>query len=227
MPRIPRMPSQSQMRSQMRSAANRAERQYKAEVQKAARKFESDVQSAVRRSERESRNQVRLAANSQPRRTLSYTTTEQTSIDRWLEAAEDGRQQPAPNDLFLSHAWPDRSSSAKELYNELTDFGLAVWFSEVELKLGVSLARQLDKALANCKAGLVLVTPAFLTAVETGTWAEKELGVLLNSERVIPVLHDLTFEDVRRVSPFLAERAGLSTQENTFREIAEKIAANF
>jgi hypothetical protein len=222
MVRDPRMPSQSQIRSQVRSAQRKAERDLNSIVTRETRKFEATARSEIQRAERRSRSQVRSAANSQPRQTLTYSVSEATALDSWTEAAEEA----LPNDIFLSHAWPDRAKAASDLYNELRDFGLAVWFSEVELQLGVSLARQLDRALANCKAGLVLVTPAFLTAVQTGSWAERELGVLLGSERVIPVLHDVDFDDVRRVSPFLADRNGLTTAESSFREVAEKIAAN-
>lgn len=150
-------------------------------------------------------------------------TVQQRTLSDWADAV--GSEAGLPNNLFLSHAWADRQASAKLLYDELTRYGLRVWFSEVELKLGVSLGRQIDKALANCSAGLVLVTPAFLTAVESGTWAERELGVLLSSDRVIPVLHEVTFEELKRVSPVLADKSGLSTAEDDMKSIAEKVAA--
>jgi hypothetical protein len=144
-------------------------------------------------------------------------------LTSWADAVQDDAD--LPNDLFLSHAWADRQASAQQLYEELEKFGLKVWFSEVELTYGQSLGRQIDRALANCTAGLILVTPAFLTAVETGTWAERELGVLIGSDRVIPVLHEVTFEQLKRVSPMLADRAGFSTAEENLSAIAEKIAA--
>ena len=182
------------------------------EIQKVTRKLESDLN-----------RQVRAANRNQASSIPTITTREQTVLDHWSNVAIDDR----PADLFLSHAYADREHAAKTLYEGLLEVGLSVWFSETALRLGVSLGRQIDKALANCSAGLVLVTPAFLTAVESGSWAETELGVLIGSERVIPVLHEVSFEDLKAVSPILAGRTGLSTKEDSFETIANKIAANF
>lgn len=38
-------------------------------------------------------------------------------------------------DLFLCHAWDDRKGTAKELYDQLTEKGISVWFSEKDLPL--------------------------------------------------------------------------------------------
>ena len=47
----PRMPSQSQIRSQMRAAQRKAEQQIKSEVRKAERQFERDLNAAQRKAE--------------------------------------------------------------------------------------------------------------------------------------------------------------------------------
>ncbi|MEA2183749.1 MAG: hypothetical protein QOF69_2934, partial [Solirubrobacteraceae bacterium] len=54
--------------------------------------------------------------------------------------------------------------------------------------------------------------------------ADKELSVLLATDRVIPVAHDTTFEALRDVSPMLASRSGLSTAESSLVDVAAKIA---
>jgi hypothetical protein len=127
-------------------------------------------------------------------------------------------------DVFLSHASAD-SETAAALHGALNDCGLEVWVDFAKLRLGYSLARQIDQGIARCSVGLILVTPTFLTGRH---WTEKELGALLTSrKRVIPILHDVSFEDLGNFSPFLADLAGLSTAHHSVEEIAEQIAGIF
>jgi hypothetical protein len=50
------------------------------------------------------------------------------------------------------------------------------------------------------------------------------LGALLATQRVIPVVHDVGYDDLRAESPLLAARAGLSTDGSSLGEVAAKIA---
>ena len=54
--------------------------------------------------------------------------------------------------------------------------------------------------------------------------ADKESPALLATDRVIPVVHGITYEDLRDESPLLASRSGLSTGEDTLEQVAVKIA---
>jgi hypothetical protein len=150
--------------------------------------------------------------------------------DRTLAPVRDAVEQQAPSsypdrrDLFLCHAWADRLGAAKELHDHLDSLGISVWFSEKDVGLGKPLLRAIDKGLRDSRAGIVLVTPALLESLEAEGIADKELSVLLATDRVIPVAHDTTFEALRVVSPMLASRSGLSTAESSFGEVAAKIA---
>ena len=53
--------------------------------------------------------------------------------------------------------------------------------------------------------------------------ADKELSALLRGNRLVPVMDEVTFEQLVKVSPLLASRSGLSTKENTWPEIIEQI----
>lgn len=81
-----------------------------------------------------------------------------------------------------------------------------------------------DKGLANSKVGLVLVTPALLSRLPKEGVADKELSTLLAGNRLIPIVHNTTYEALRDVSPMLASRSGLDTSEDTLEIVAEKIA---
>lgn len=100
-----------------------------------------------------------------------------------------------------------------------------MWFSEKDVGLGKPLLREIDKGLAQSRVGIVLVTPALLRSLESEGIADKELSVLLATDRVIPVAHGTTFEALREVSPMLASRSGLSTADSSLQDVATKIAA--
>lgn len=156
----------------------------------------------------------------------SYSPTEWRSIAPIVRKAEDqARNHPERRDLFLCHAWDDRDGVAADLYNHLQANDATVWFSEKDVGLGKPLLREIDKGLAKSRVGIVLVTPALLRSLESEGIADKELSVLLATDRVIPVAHGTTFEALREVSPMLASRSGLNTADSSLEDVATKIAA--
>ena len=86
------------------------------------------------------------------------------------------------------------------------------------------MMRAIDKGLANSKVGLVLVTPALLARLPKESVADKELSTLLAGNRLVPIVHNTTYEALRDVSPMLASRTGLDTAEDSMSEVAAKIA---
>jgi predicted nucleotide-binding protein len=132
--------------------------------------------------------------------------------------------QPDLRDVFLCHAWDDRQGSAKDLHDLLEARGVRVWFSQKDLGLGVPMMRAIDKGLVNSRVGIVLVTPAMLRRLPAEGVADKELSALLRRERLVPVVHGTTYEELEKVSLLLASRAGLSTSEESMAAVASKIA---
>lgn len=86
------------------------------------------------------------------------------------------------------------------------------------------MMRAIDKGLANSRIGLVLVTPALLGRLPKESVADKELSTLLAGNRLIPIVHNTTYDALRNVSPMLASRTGLDTAENSMDVVAAKIA---
>jgi hypothetical protein len=159
-------------------------------------------------------------------RSVSYSPGEWRSIEPYVEkAAEQARAYPDRRDLFLCHAWDDRQDCAADLHRQLKANGATVWFSEEDIPLGSLMTREIDKGLRNSRIGIVLVTPALLKSIENEGIAEKELAVLLNSRRVVPVTHGVTFDQLYDVSPMLASHAGLNTADSSLDDVAAKIAA--
>ncbi|WP_286172062.1 toll/interleukin-1 receptor domain-containing protein [Arthrobacter sp. JUb115] len=140
------------------------------------------------------------------------------------QAVRISEKYPDRRDVFLCHAWDDRRGAAKELHDELEKQNVSVWFSEKDVVLGKSLIREIDKGLRTSKIGIVLVTPSMFKSLDVEGIADKELSALLATDRVIPVTHETTFEELRDVSPLLAARSGLSTEASSLEEVAIKIA---
>lgn len=135
-------------------------------------------------------------------------------------------QMPVPDtrDYFLCHAWDDRKDAAKQLHDMLELHGASVWFSEKDVLLGSTLLREIDKGLSKSRVGIVLVTPAFLRGLPKMGIADKELSALLALNRLIPIVHNTTYEALREVSPLLGSRSGLDTAEESITDIAAKLA---
>ncbi len=154
---------------------------------------------------------------------VAYTIAEVRALTPIRENIER-RASLDLRDVFLCHAWDDRQGPAKELHDLLESLGVKVWFSEKDVVLGTPLLRAIDKGLANSRIGLVLVTPALLRALPREGIADKELSALLAGERLVPIVHDTTYESLREVSPLLASRSGLSTAEEPMTVVAAKVA---
>ncbi|WP_425328126.1 toll/interleukin-1 receptor domain-containing protein [Pseudomonas nitroreducens] len=151
---------------------------------------------------------------------VRYTDSERQLVDRVHQAVAtiDTREY----DSFLSYARIDGAQVANELRGCLEELGVAVWFDEVAIVPGRSQSLQMDAGLRKARTGIALLTPAYLTG---RFWTERELGVLLSKSTLIPVLHNVTFDNVKEYSSFLPDLAGFTTEHNSVAEIAEKIAA--
>ena len=156
---------------------------------------------------------------------VSYTPAQVQSLTPIRRTVETrAAEQPDLRDVFLCHAWDDRQGPARELHDLLLAAGVKVWFTEKDLGLGVPMMRAIDKGLANSRIGLVLVTPALLARLPKESVADKELSALLAGNRLVPIVHNTTYEALRNVSPLLASRSGLDTAEDSMSVVAAKIA---
>lgn len=151
---------------------------------------------------------------------VRYTPEEQGLAERVHQSVStlDAREY----DSFLSYARIDGADVANQLRAKLEELGVAVWFDEVAIIPGRSQSLQMDSGLRKARSGIAILTPAYLTG---RFWTERELGVLLSKQTLIPVLHGVTFDDVREYSGILPDLAGFSTEHDNVSDIGEKIAA--
>lgn len=165
------------------------------------------------------------ASWSKPGSAVFYTPAEVRELTPVRSNVENlAAKRPDLRDVFLCHAWDDRQTTAKELNDLLEARGVRVWFSEKDIGLGEPFMRSIDKGLANSRVGIVLVTPAMLKSLPKGGVADKELSALLAGERLVPIVHQTTYDALREVSPLLASRNGLNTAEDTMAGVVAKLA---
>ena len=155
-----------------------------------------------------------------PSSSVQYSPPERQLADRVQRAVST--LDPREYDSFLSYARIDGADVAGQLRSNLESLEVAVWFDEVAIIPGRSQSLQMDAGLRKARSGIVLLTPAYLTG---RFWTERELGALLSKETLIPVLHNVTFEDVKQYSGILPDLAGFTTKQDSIEDIAKKIAA--
>lgn len=225
---------------EMRAAQRKAEAQLKREVDRVNRENQRRVDAYNRKVDQHNKkvvadynrqvgrvnahnravitdlNHKLRAASSGPR----YTTNEQALADRVQNAVSqrDDREW----DTFLSYARIDGAEVGDELRRQLENLGVSVWFDAIAISPGKSQALQMDKGLQKARAGIALLTPAYLVG---RFWTERELGALLRKETLIPVLHEVSFDQVAEYSGILPDLAGFETARDSVEVIAQKIAA--
>jgi len=155
-----------------------------------------------------------------PTAPVRYTESELGLADRVHQAV--ATIDPREYDSFLSYARIDGAEAAGQLRESLEELGVAVWFDEIAIVPGKSQSLQMDAGLRKARTGIVMLTPAYLVG---RFWTERELGALLGKETLIPVLHNVTFEQVKQYSGILPDLAGFTTAHDTIEDIARKIAA--
>ena len=115
--------------------------------------------------------------------------------------------------LFISHASEDKDEVARPLAERLRSLGYSVWYDECTLKVGQSLSEEIDKGLAACNYGVVILSPNFFAK----NWAKRELAGLVAREVIegrhvlLPVWHRIGVADIARYSPSLADRLAAAT----------------
>lgn len=117
-------------------------------------------------------------------------------------------------DVFISHAYEDKDSFANELAVALKRNGLKVWYSGFELRIGDSIAQSVNEALKAARFTIVIISPVYLTK----KWAMNELNSIFSQEtdsnRILPVLHNITVKKIQQELPVLADRYAISSGKN-------------
>ncbi|HAS6244501.1 toll/interleukin-1 receptor domain-containing protein [Vibrio vulnificus] len=142
-----------------------------------------------------------------------------------IEFPSDKEEPQSGTELFISHASEDKTDFVKPLADELIKLGVSVWYDEYTLRIGDSLRRSIDQGLAESKYGLIILSKAFFEK----NWTQYELNGLVVREMegdkvILPIWHNITKDEIMKLSPSLVDKVALNSTMFTIREIAEKVA---
>jgi len=127
-------------------------------------------------------------------------------------------------DAFISHASEDKEDLVRPLAEMLQNAGFSIWYDELQLKVGDSLRRSIDKGLAKSRFGIVVLSPNFFAK----NWPQYELDGLVVKEMsgggkvILPLWHKVSKDEVMHYSPSLADKVALNTAIYTIDELVEK-----
>jgi uncharacterized protein YxjI len=173
------------------------------------------------------RHGIRMLPSAMPEMRISRQPSLQSIIRETVDAEpETSEANEEAYDLFISHATEDKDGIVRGLVTALRDRGVNVWYDEFELRIGDSLRRKIDQGLARSRFGLVILSHPFFAK----NWPQYELDGLVALEmagrqRILPVWHEITKDEVLGYSASLADKVALSTATYTIEEIAEEIAS--
>ncbi len=126
-----------------------------------------------------------------------------------------------PYDVFISYVVEDREI-VELLYEELSSQRLKVWYAKRELYPGSEIRSEINKGLDSSRFGVALITSSYKSH-----WAFGELFYLMrNKDTLIPVLHEISLDEVARSHPEIVTLFCLNTSggvQNTAIQIADYI----
>lgn len=139
-------------------------------------------------------------------------------------SAEAG--EPVQYDVFLSHASEDKEEIARPLADALTARGVTVWFDELNIRVGQSIRREIERGIRDARFGLVIVSQNFMAK----QWTQTELDALwgkklaARDDSLLPVWHKVTYDEVQQGLPLLAGLRALNTSTLPTNKIADLLA---
>lgn len=104
--------------------------------------------------------------------------------------------------MFLSHVSEDKVEVAVPLSQALQRLGVTVWLDQAELRIGDSLRRRIDQAIASSRFAAVVLSEPYMAK----GWTQYELdGIVTLSldgkQNLPPIWHGVGKEEVAAYSP--------------------------
>src|SRR5271167_105667 len=129
-------------------------------------------------------------------------------------------ETPNYYDVFISHASEDKRDVAEPIAKKLRERGFRVWLDTQELQLGDKFPVKINEGLLLSRYGVTILSQIYFAK----RWTTDELEALLARDVVLPVRHGLSYDDVRRHHPIVANRVSVSTDEG-IDEVVSQIAS--
>jgi hypothetical protein len=132
--------------------------------------------------------------------------------------------KPTTWDVFICHASEDKDY-VNQLHGAFVAAGITVWVDNSVLLWGNRLRKMIDDGLKKSRYAVVVLSRAFLAEKK---WTEYELDSAFaletaQKERILPLTHGITQDELREYSPALSYRIALDSQKHTFTDMTNNI----
>lgn len=130
-------------------------------------------------------------------------------------------------DVFISHANKDKLTFIDELYNSLDNLGINIFYDKKSLEWGDKWKDRILDGVKQSEFAIIVISENFFDR----EWTEKELNEFLNRQNqngqkiILPVVHNITMEQLRDKYPSIAEIQAINSQDYTCDQIAILFAA--
>jgi hypothetical protein len=135
---------------------------------------------------------------------------------------QPAQEEPGPKakpevwDVFISHASED-DSYIDILKRTFVAAGIRIWVDDDVLRWGDRLRSSIDNGLQRSRFVIVVLSKAFLGVKK---WTEYELDSAfalesVNRERILPLWHGITHEELVKYSPGLSNRIALDSSKQS------------
>lgn len=207
------------------SAANAAEKK-RAEAEKKLASIDSKVHSTQEKYEKEQHASHAKALNQLRQNTENAASRFHAPSLVGTPVSITSSPSSSSSDIFLSHASEDKDDIARPLKEALESRGVTVWFDELRIKVGQSIRQEIEKGIASCRYGVVIVSPDFFRK----QWTQAELDALFGRKMdsgenlILPVWHRVSKDEVLAHSPLLAGILALNSSLHTLDEMADQLS---
>lgn len=129
-------------------------------------------------------------------------------------------------DVFLSHASADKISYVEELKQMLDTLGIDVFYDKDTIEWGDKWKKKIYEGLEKSEFAIIVISENFFGR----EWTEKELKELLERQNdegqklILPILHNITPEQLREKYSEIADIQGLETSKYSHEQITIQFA---
>lgn len=125
-------------------------------------------------------------------------------------------------DVFISHANKDKEDFVEDLYNSITKLGVSVFYDKTSLEWGDNWKNKILEGTRKAEFAIIVISENFFGK----EWTEIELNEFLTRQNkvgqktILPVIHNITIEDLRKKYPEVADIQAISSKDFTCDEIS-------
>lgn len=127
-------------------------------------------------------------------------------------------------DIFISYAFEDKDNFAAPLSEKLQQLGLTVWFDNSDITAGDDLKKKIDDGVSKSLIMAIVLSEHYIRK----DWTNYELDAAISQKDeqnilIIPIYHGVKVAEVRKYSPFLANKVACDSQTQTLDQIVAEI----